>query len=187
MTKSRVGLFLIYFLLISCYNYMSEEVPIVSRPTLKQTLPLLSIKVNTPESDQSKKEITAIYERYLLDTGYFGRIISDGIRANHHIEIYTSEVNEYEHFWISSISTVFMVTTVGLLPSIYTKERVLYADFYINDKHVGREKYRQKHSTLFGLPFLFIWETGIKDAKVIQYNKERNLIHNLVQDYNRFL
>lgn len=186
--KSVFYLVLILFLFTtSCYNYMSEDVPIVVSPSLKQTLPLISIKVITPETDHTKKEITAIYERYLMDTGAFGRVLSEGIRANHHIDIYTSEVNEYEHFWTATVSSIFLIGTAGLLPSIYTKERVLHADFYIDDKLVGKEKYRQKHSTLFGLPFLFIWESGIKEAKTIQYNKERNLINNLVKDYNRFL
>ncbi|WP_208730417.1 hypothetical protein [Leptospira levettii] len=175
------------FFLSSCYNYMSEDVPIVTRPDFKQQIPLLSIKVSTPENNKNKREITALYTKYLSETGYFGRVLSDGVRANHHIDIYTSEVNEYEHFWVSSISTIFMIGTAGLLPSIYSKERVLHADFYLNDKLIGREKYRQKHSTLFGIPFMFIWETGIKEAKTIQYNKEKNLIHNVVQDYNRYL
>ncbi|WP_208652332.1 hypothetical protein [Leptospira kemamanensis] len=171
----------------SCYNYMSEDVPIIARPTLKQQIPLLTIQVITPENNRNKREITAIYTKYLTETGYFERVLSDGVRANHHIDLYTSEVNEYEHFWVSSISTIFMIGTAGLLPSIYSKERVLQADFYLNDKLIGREKYRQKHSTLFGVPFMFIWESGIKEAKTIQYNKEKNLIHNVVNDYNRYL
>ncbi|MBM9590239.1 hypothetical protein JWG41_07270 [Leptospira sp. 201903075] len=175
------------FFLFSCYNYISEDVPIIARPDFKQQIAILTIKVSTPENDKTKREITAIYTKYLMETGYFGRVLSDGVRANHHIDLYTSEVNEYEHFWISSISTLFMLGTAGLLPSIYSKERVLHADFYLNDKLVGREKYRQKHSTLFGIPFVFIWEAGIKEAKTIHFNKEKNLIHNVVQDYNRYL
>ncbi|MDF3820799.1 hypothetical protein P3G55_12860 [Leptospira sp. 96542] len=175
------------FVFSHCYNYMGEEVPIVVSPEFKKQIPILTIKVSTPEYDKSKNEITAIYTKYLLDTGYFGRVLSDGVRANHHIDLYTSEINEYEHFWVSTISTIFMLGTAGLLPSIYSKERVLHADFYLNDKLIGREKYRQKHSTLFGIPFFIIWESGIKEAKTIQYNKEKNLINNVVQDYNRYL
>ncbi len=187
MVKFRLVYLLCLICLSSnCYNYLSEDVPIISRPILNQRLPLLTLKVSTPESDRSLKEITKLYVKYVTDTGYFGRVIADGIVSPYHIDIYTSEVNEYEHFWISSISTLFMLGTLGLLPSIYSQERVLNADFYVNGKLVGREKYRQKHSTLFGVPFFLIWETGIKEAKVIEYNKERNMIHNMIQDYNRY-
>ncbi|TGN20489.1 hypothetical protein [Leptospira idonii] len=188
MTYFRFVIFLLIFSSFShCYNYLSEDVPIIVRPELKQRISLLTIKVSSPESERSKKEITALYTKYINDTGYFGRVISEGIRSPHHIDIYTSEVNEYEHFWISSLSTLFMIGTVGLLPSIYSQERVLHADFYVEDRLVGRERYRQKHSTLFGVPFFFIWESGIKEAKTIEYNKERNMIHNMIQDYNRYL
>jgi len=173
--------------LTNCYNYLSEDVPIISRPILNQRIPLLTIKVSSPESDRSTLDITRLYVSYIQDTGYFGKVVSEGIKSSHHIEIYTSEINEYEHFWMSSISTLFMIGTLGLLPSIYSQERVLHADFYVNDKLVGKEKYRQKHSTLFGVPFFLIWESGIKEAKVIEYNKERNMIYNMIQDYNRFL
>jgi len=180
-------LFAIILLVTNCYNYLSEDIPIVPRPELKQRISLLTIKVTSPESERSKRQITALYTKYINDTGYFGRVISDGIRSSHHIDIYTSEVNEYEHFWVSSISSLFMVLTVGILPSVYSEERVLNADFYVEEKLVGREKYKQKHSTLFGVPFFFIWESGIEEAKTIEYNKERNMINNMIQDYNRYL
>jgi hypothetical protein len=184
----RFSILLLFALTLShCYNYLSEDIPILTRPVLNQRISLLTVKVNSGESEQAVKEITGLYIKYLSETGYFGRVISEGIRSSHHIDIYTSQVNEYENFWISSISTLFMVGTLGILPSIYSKERVLQADFYVNDKFVGREKYRQKHTTLFGVPFMFIWESGIKEARVIEYNKERNMIHNMIQDYNRFL
>ncbi|TGN06479.1 hypothetical protein [Leptospira ilyithenensis] len=184
----RFSLFLVNILLFTnCYNYLSEDVPIIVRPELKQRISLLTIKVTSPESERSKKHITALYTTYINDTGYFGRVINEGIRSSHHIDIYTSEVNEYEHFWVSSISSLFMILTAGILPSIYSQERVLHADFYVEEKLVGREKYRQKHSTLFGVPFFFIWESGIEEAKIIQYNKERNMINNMIQDYNRYL
>jgi len=154
---------------------------------MNQRIALLTIRITSPESERSISEITKLYSRYIMDTGYFGRVITDGIRSAHHIEIYTSEINEYEHFWISSISTLFMLGTLGLLPSIYSQERIIHADFYMNDKLVGRERYKQKHTTLFGVPFFLIWETGIKEAKVIEYNKERNMIHNMIQDYNHYL
>ncbi|GBF51135.1 lipoprotein [Leptospira ryugenii] len=170
-----------------CHNYLSEDVPIVTKPFLNQRLALLTIKVTSPESPKQTNELSQLYAKYLMDTGFFGRVLSDGIRSANHIDIYTAEVNEYEHFWISSISSLFMVSTLGLLPSIFSKERVLIAEFYVNDRMVGRERYRQKHSTLVGIPFLLIWETGIKEAKLIEYNKERNLINNMIQDYNRFL
>ena len=187
MLKIRIFLFLVILLLSNCYNYLSEDVPIVTRPFLNQRLALLTVKVISPESAHSTNQLTALYSKYISDTGYFGKVITDGIRSAHHIDIYTSEVNEYEHFWISSISTLFMLGTLGLLPSMYSQERVLHAEFYINDKLVGRERYRQKHTTLFGVPFFLIWETGIKEAKLIEYNKERNMINNMIQDYNRYL
>ncbi|TGL56325.1 hypothetical protein EHQ58_16995 [Leptospira ognonensis] len=180
-------IFLTFFFFSHCYNYLSEDVPIISRPVMNQRIALLTLKVSSPESERSLNDITKLYVKYITDTGYFGRVITDGIRSSHHIDLYTSEINEYEHFWMSSISTLFMIGTLGLLPSIYSQERILHADFYVNEKLVGRERYRQKHSTLFGVPFFLIWETGIKEAKVIEYNKERNMINNMIQDYNRYL
>lgn len=165
---------------------MSEDIPTIQKPILRNRLPLLSIQVVSPERDSTKKKVTELYTKYLTESGYFDRVVAEGIRTPYHIDLYTSEVNEYEHFWVSSISTLFMIGTVGLLPSIYSKERVLVADIYINERWVGRERYKQKHTTLFGIPFLFIWEKGILESKTIAMDKEKNMIHNLIQDLNRY-
>lgn len=171
----------------NCYNYLSEDIPIITRPELKQRIPLLSVRVLSPEPEAVRKKMTAYYVKYITDSGYFGRVIAEDLRSPYHIDIYTAEVNEYEHFWTGSISTLFMIATAGLLPSVYSEERILICDFYVGDKFMGRERYRQKHTTLFGVPFFLIWETGIKEAKVIEFNKEKNMIHNMLQDYNRYL
>jgi len=159
----------------------------VTKPELKRRIPLLSIKITTPESEKSLRKIEELYLRYLTETGQFGRVISDEIRSPYHMEIFTSEIHEYEYFWTGAISTVFMIATAGLLPSHYTEDRLITVDFYVSDKFVGRENYRQRHTTMFGLPFLVIWERGIKEARDIEFNKERNMINNLVKDYNRYL
>lgn len=186
MVQRILAIFLV-FLLHNCYNYLSEDIPIITRPELKQRIPLLSVRVLSPETEAVKKKMTAYYVKYIADSGYFGRVISEDLRSPYHIDIYTAEVNEYEHFWAGSISTLFMLGTAGLLPSIYSEERVLVCDFFVGDKYMGRERYRQKHTTLFGIPFFLIWESGIKEAKVIEFNKEKNMINNMLQDYNRYL
>lgn len=182
----RIFLIVWFFPLISCYNYLSEEVPIVAKPILKQTIPLISIRVSTPEGEKEKKRITQLYHKYLEDTGYFGRVESDGVVAPIHLEIYTSIMDEYENSWYAFTSTLFSVGTVGLLPAFYGERRMLRAKIYRDNVFITEKLYSQKHVTLYGLIFIFIWEMGIEDSRVIENNKEKNIMHNLVQDLNDY-
>ncbi len=172
--------------LISCYNYLSEEVPIVVKPTLKQTIPLISIRVTTPEGEKERKRITELYHKYLEETGNFGRVESDGIVAPIHLEIYTSVMDEYENSWYAITSTLFSLGTAGILPAFYGERRMVRAKIYRDNIFITEKLYSQKHVTLYSFIFIFIWEMGIEDSRIIEYNKEKNIMHNLVQDLNDY-
>jgi hypothetical protein len=185
MILFKNSLLIIGILIFSnCYNYLSEEIPVVVHPKLDKRIPVLSIQVRTPEGELERERIVELYTKYLVETGYFGRVISGGVRAPYHIDIYTAIVDEYENAWLAFGSGFFSIATAGLLPAFSGERRVLRAKIYREDKLISERAYSQKHTTLYGLVFMFIWERGIEEAAEIGYNKEKNLIHNLVEDLN---
>lgn len=176
----------LFFSLGNCYNYLTDDIPIVVKPILDKRIPVLSLHVTTSEGEEEQERITEIYTKYLEETGYFGRVISGGVRAPYHLEIYTAVQDEYENAWFGFASTFFTVATAGVVPAFYGERRVLRTKIYKEGAMVGEKYYTQKHMTLFGLVFLFIWERGIEESAEIEFNKEKNLIHNLVQDLSDF-
>lgn len=179
-----IGIILLTF--SNCYNYLSEDSQIVPRPNLNKRIPVLSIQVTGPEGEEETEKITDLYTEYLMDTGYFGRVITGGVRAPYHIDIYTAIVDEYENAWLAFGSGFFSLATAGLVPAFYGERRVLRARIFKDGNLQGERLYSQKHVTLFGVVFMFIWERGIEESSMIEYNKEKNLIHNLVQDLNDY-
>jgi hypothetical protein len=147
---------------------------------------VVSIQVRTSEGESEKERITEIYTKYLEESGYFGRVISGGVRAPYHIDIYTAILDEYENAWLGFTSSFFSIATASLVPAFYGERRVLRAKIYKDELLVGERLYSQKHVTLFGVIFLFIWEDGIEESYEIEYNKEKNIIHNLIQDLEDF-
>lgn len=187
MMKQRIVSLVFGLLFFSnCYNYLTDDIPIVVRPILGKRIPVASIQVKTSEGETEKERITEIYTRYLEESGYFGRVISGGVRAPYHIEIYTAILDEYENAWLGFTSSFFSIATATLVPAFYGERRVLKAKIFKNDVLVGERQYSQKHVTLFGVIFLFIWEKGIEESYEIEYNKEKNIIHNLIQDLEDF-
>jgi hypothetical protein len=127
-----------------------------------------------------------LYHKYLEETGNFGRVESEGIVAPIHLEIYTSIMDEYENSWYAFTSTLFSVGTAGVLPAFYGQRRMLRAKIYRDNIFITEKLYSQKHVTLYSIIFIFIWEMGIEDSSVIEFNKEKNIMHNLVQDLNDY-
>ncbi|WCL48761.1 hypothetical protein [Leptospira sp. GIMC2001] len=166
----------------NCYNYLSDDLPIIAAPKLDKRIPVLSITVSTPESEKKREKIAEIYRTYLEETKYFGRVIEGGVRAPYHIDIYTAVVDEYENTWLAVISGLFSIPTATLLPAYYGERRIVRARIFRDDEFLGEKFYSQKHTTLYSLIFMFIWETGIEESAVIENNKEKNIMHNLVQD-----
>jgi hypothetical protein len=166
----------------NCYNYLSDDIPIVLEPKISKRIPVVSLSVRTSEGERERERIAAVYTRYLEESGYFGRVLGEGIRAPLHLEIYTAIMDEYENAWTATISTVFCLGTAGLLPAMYGERRILRLKVYKESDLIADRIYTQKHTTLFGLVFLLIWERGIEEKAEIEFNKERNLIHNVIQD-----
>ncbi len=177
---------LLTILIFGCYNYLSDEIPVVVNPYLNKKIPILSIQVRSSEGRKEEDRITELYKQYLQETGHFGRVISGGVRAPYHIDIYTAVVDEYENFFLTFASSFFSLATAGILPAFSGQKRVLRARIYKEGNFLGERVYFQKHTTLYSLIFIFIWERGIEESAKIGYNKEKNLIHNLVEDLNEF-
>lgn len=184
--KKKILWIFFLFTFVNCYNYLSEDVPIVVAPSLNKRIPVLSIHVVSPEGEEEQERISELYVEYLQETGYFGRVISGGVRAPYHIDIYTAVLDEYENAWLGFGSGFFSIATAGLVPAFYGERRLLRARIFKEGQILGERVYTQKHTTLFGVVFLFIWERGIEESAVIGYNKEKNLIHNLIQDLNEY-
>lgn len=174
------------FIHSQCYNYLSDEVPIIVEPKLNKRIPVLSIQVMSAEGKRAEEKITDLYVKYLEETGYFGRVISGGVRAPYHIDIYTAVIDEYEHAFLTVISSIFSLGTAGLLPAISGERRILRAKIYREEELIAERVFSQKHVTLYSLIFIFIWERGIEESEKIQFNKEKNLIHNLVESLNDY-
>lgn len=168
----------------SCYNYLSDDIPIITKPNLDKRIPFLSIQVNSPEGEEERQRISDLYVKYLEETGYFGRVVGNGVKAPLHFEIFTSVMDEYENAWYSFTSSLFSLGTAGLLPAFYGERRIMRVKIFRDNLFITEKYYTQKHVTLYSLIFVFIWELGIEESEIIEYNKEKNLIHNLVQDLN---
>lgn len=181
----RIFILFFFFLpLLSCYNYLSDDIPIISKPVMDKRFPFLSIQVQSAEGEAERQRISDLYVKYLEETGHFGRVLGNGVRAPLHFEIFTSVMDEYENAWYSFTSSLFSIGTLGLLPAFYGERRIMRVKIFKDNLFLTEKIYTQKHVTLYSIIFVFIWELGIEESKIIEYNKEKNLIHNLVQDLN---